>query len=431
LRLICDLQLHSYLSRATSKNMDLEHIAEGAKIKGLTLVGTGDCLHPKWLEELIKKLELVEETGIYKYRDMYWIITGEVSTVYEQDKKFRKVHHLFYLPNVEVAKQLSDELKKFGNLNSDGRPTLTNLTSPEFVEILIGISKDIIVLPSHAWTPWFSVFGSKSGFNSLEECYQDQNKNIFAFETGLSSDPAMNWRLSQLDNVTLMSNSDSHSPNPWRLGREANVFELKEISYKEIYDAIKNKDKNKFLFTIETDPNYGKYHFDGHKKCGVSFSPSEAKKLNNICPICKRKLIIGVLHRVDELADRPEGFVPKNAIPFKTLLPLYEIISFVAGTGELYSKKTILEQNKLIEKFGNELNVLLNADREELIKVTDEKIADAIIKVREGKIQYVAGYDGVYGVPVFSEEEFNKIKKRQEIKVLEQRTLSDFKGSVV
>jgi len=294
------------------------------------------------------------------------------------------------------------------------------------------VSKDNSFLTESAaihncWTPWFGVLGSKSGFDSMEECYQDQIKNIHGLETGLSSDPPMNWRLSALDKFTLLSNSDSHSPHPWRLGREANVFDLKKVSYKEIHDAIKEKDKKRFLFTVEVDPNYGKYHFDGHRNCSINLNPTDAKKHNNICPRCDRSLTIGVLHRVDDLADRPDGYVPKDAIPFKSLLPLYEIISFVTGTNQLYSQKVIVEQDKLIDKFGSEFNVLLDVTKEELMKVTNEKIADAIIAVREGKVKYVAGYDGVYGRPVFSEEEFEKIEKQQKAKASEQRSLKDFK----
>jgi uncharacterized protein (TIGR00375 family) len=418
MQIIADLQLHSKYSRATSRDMDIEHLAKGAKMKGLNLIGTGDFTHPLWLEGLKEKLRPIESSGIFEAFDMNWMLTAEISTVYEQEKKIRKVHHLFYAPNFDIIEQINDSLKKYGDLESDGRPTL-KLTSPEFVEIMMSISKEILILPSHAWTPWFSVFGSKSGFNSLKECYQDQVKHIFALETGLSSDPPMNWRLSELDNVTLMSNSDSHSPNPWRLGREANVFELKKFTYKEIFDAVKNKDKEKFLFTVETDPNYGKYHYDGHRNCEINLSPEESKKFNGICPKCGRNLTIGVLHRVEELADRPEGFVPKDVIPFKSLLPLYEIISFALGIEQLYSQKVIKEQNKLIENFGNEFNVLLNISKQDLVKVTDAKIADAIIKVREGRVKFIPGYDGVYGRPVFS----GQVPKR---KPIEQKSLKDY-----
>ncbi|MEM5794227.1 MAG: endonuclease Q family protein [Candidatus Aenigmatarchaeota archaeon] len=407
---IADFHLHSLYSRATSKQMNLEGISNGAKIKGLNLVGTGDFTFKKWLDELKKKLKPVEDSGLFEYNKTLFMLTSEVATYFEFEKMIKRVHHVIHAPTFDVVEQINEALSKFGSLASDGRPIL-NLTAAELVEILMQISKDILIYPAHAWTPWMSCLGSKSGFDSIEECYQDQTKNIFALETGLSSDPAMNWRLSSLDKFTLLSNSDSHSPHPWRLGREANVFDLEKVTYWEILDAIKKKDKKRFLYTVEVDPNYGKYHFDGHRNCSISLHPKDAIKLNNICPKCKRKLTVGVLHRVEELADRPEGFIPKDAIPFKTLLPLYEIISFAWGSGELYSKKVLEEHDKLIEKFGNELNVLLNVPKEELLKVTNEKIAEAIIKVREGKIKYIPGYDGNYGKPVFDEN--FEIKKQK------------------
>ncbi|MGC8812174.1 MAG: endonuclease Q family protein [Candidatus Aenigmatarchaeota archaeon] len=415
-----DFHLHSLWSRATSKQMNLEGISDGAKIKGLNLVGTGDFTHPKWFEELKRKLKPVESTGLFEYKGTRFMLTSEVATYFEVEKVMKRVHHVIHAPSFEVVERVNEALAKHGNLASDGRPIL-NLTAAELVEILTEISKDVLIYPAHVWTPWMSCLGSKSGFDSVEECYQDQVKRIFALETGLSSDPAMNWRLSKLDKFTLVSNSDSHSPHPWRLGREANVFNLEKVTYWEIFEAVKKKDKKKFLYTIEVDPNYGKYHFTGHRNCSVALHPRDAIKLNNICPKCHRKLTIGVLQRVEELADRPEGFVPKDAIPFKTLLPLYEIISFAWGSGELYSKKVLEEHDKLIEKFGNELNVLLNVPKEELLKVTNEKIADAIIRVREGKVKYISGFDGVYGKVVFDE----KFEPKKE-KFLCQKNLRQF-----
>jgi uncharacterized protein (TIGR00375 family) len=403
--------------------MDVASLAKGAKSKGLQLLGTGDITHPQWLEELKRRLNPFED--LFVYDDVYFMLTGEVSTIFTFEQKTRKVHHVLHVPNFEVAEQINDVLKKWGKLQADGRPMLI-VNAAEMVEAVMEVDKNIFIYPAHLWTPWFSAFGSKSGFDSMEECYQDQVKHIHAIETGLSSDPPMNWRLSALDKFTLLSNSDSHSPHPWRLGREANAFELKKITYKEIHDAIKEKDKKKFLFTVEVDPCYGKYHFDGHRACGISVTPKEAKKFNNICPACGKPLTIGVLHRVEELADREEGFIPKNAIPFKSLLPLYEIISFVTGANQLYSQKVIAEQDKLIAEFKNEFNVLLNTTEEELLKVVSEKIADAIVAVREGKVKYVAGYDGVYGRPVFSEEEFEKIEKGVKAKAREQKSLKDF-----
>ena len=420
MQVIADFHLHSKYARATSREMDIAGLSKGAKIKGLNLLGTGDFCHPKYFLEIKDKLKEIPNTGLFSYNDIYFMLTCEVGTSFVIDDKLRRIHHIIHTPSFEIVEQVNESLAKYGDLSIDGRPML-KVSAAELVEVLMNISRDIMITSAHAWTPFFSVFGSKNEFNSVEECYQEQTKHIFSLETGLSSTPNMNWRLSSLDKFTLLSNSDSHSANPWRLGREANIFELKNLFYLEIVDAIKNKDKSKFLFTVETAPEYGKYHLDGHRNCNVSLEPSETKKLNGICPRCKRKLTIGVLHRVEELADREEGFVPKNAIPFKTLLPLYEIISFVTGVNQLYSKKVIDEQNKLISRFGNEFNVLLNVSKEELLKVINEKIADAIIKVREGNISYIAGYDGVYGKPIFNGD----IPKGD---YLEQKSLRDFKG---
>lgn len=417
--IIADLQIHSKYSRATSKNLSVHTLSEGAKIKGINILGTGDCTHPAWLKELKENLKEVDNTGIYEFGGILWMITGEVSTDYEYDGRPRRVHHMFHIPSFEIADQINEQLSKHVDLKIDGRPMI-KISAAEFVEILMGIDKSIMITPAHAWTPWFGVFGSKSGFDSLEECYQDQMKNIFSLETGMSSNPAMNWRLSKLDKITLVSNSDAHSANPWRLGREANVFDFgsKEITFKNFVDAVKNKDKKHFLYTVETNPNYGKYHFDGHRNCNFSCDPEQTKRLNGICPKCKRKLTVGVLSRVEQLADRPEGFVPKDAIPFKDLIPLYEIISFVMGVEKLYSQKVLEEQNKLTDRFENEFNVLLKVQYDELLKVTNEKIADAIVKIREGKIKFVAGYDGVYGKPIFNAE----VQRTS----IEQKSLKEF-----
>ncbi len=428
MKVFTDLHIHSKYARATSPNMDLENLSKFGKLKGLNLIGTGDFTHPKWLKELKEKLKPVENTGLYSFNGMDFMLTTEISTVYTQDNKTRKIHHVIHVPSLEIVDQINDELTKIGaKLDIDGRLLLNERTSVELVEILVKIYSDTLIVPAHVWTPWFSLFGSKSGFDRVEDCYKDQTKNIYAMETGLSSDPAMNWRLSSLDKFVLMSNSDCHSPWPWRLGRECNVFELEKITYREILDAIKKKDKKRFLFTVEVSPFYGKYHWTGHRNCHVSLSPKQSLKVNNVCPVCHRKLTVGVEERVEELADREEGFVPKDAIPFKTLLPLYEIISFVTGTNQLYSKPVIKEQDKLIDKFDNELNVLLNVTKEELLKITSERIADAIIKVREGRVKYIPGYDGVYGRPVFDDEEFKKHEEeKKNIKLHSQKRLIDF-----
>ncbi len=428
---IADFHIHSYLSRATSKSMTIEEISKHGKLKGLSLIGTGDFTHPIWLTQIKEKLansETEKNSGIFEFDGMNWILTSEISTIYTQENKTRKIHHVIHAPSIAIVEQITEALQKYGKLKSDGRPILAGLSSPELVEMLMEISNDILIYPAHAWTSWFGVLGEFSGFDSLEECYQDQTKHIHALETGMSSDPSMNWRIPSLDKVTLLSNSDSHSPWVWRIGREANAFELRKVTYKEINKTIIKKDPKRLKFTIEVEPSYGKYHFTGHRKCGINLDPKDALKKNNKCPICGKKLTIGVLQRVEKLAKRPEGFKPKDAIPFKSLLPLYEIISSVTGINQLYSKRVIEKQDELIERFGNEFNVLLNVTKEELLKATSEEIADAIVKTRNGEVKYIPGYDGVYGVPVFSNKQYEKLKKKQVAKAKEQRSLKDFKS---
>ena len=402
MRVIADLHIHSKYALATSRDTDLEHLASGARAKGLTLLGTGDFTHPKWLSELRAKLEPSGGAGVHSYYGMNWILSTEVATVYEQGGRTRKVHHLVYVPDLETVPQVNEVLSRHGNLASDGRPVLTNITSAELVESLSSISDGLVVIPAHAWTPWFGALGSKSGFDSLGECYQDQAGKIFAMETGLSSDPAMNWRLSSLDSISLISNSDAHSPNPWRLGREANVFDLPRLSYKALFDAIRSKDQSQFKFTIEVDPAYGKYHFTGHKKCGTSVSPEEAKKLGNMCPVCGKKMTVGVLQRLEELADRPEGYTHPGAIPFRRLLPLYEVISHSTGVNRLYAKSVLALQDKLIAAFGGEIPVLLDVPESDIARHVPAKVARAITESRGGNLKVIPGYDGVYGVPEFT-----------------------------
>ena len=377
--------------------MDLEHLTENAKIKGLNLLGTGDFTHPLWLKELKAKLK-PNGLGLYTFNGVYFMLTCEVSTIYEQGDKVRKVHHVLHAPDFETVDQIVEIFSKHARLEVDGRPILP-ITSPELVELVGEISKEIFVVPAHAWTPWFGIFGSKSGFDSMEECYQDMTGRIFALETGLSSDPAMNWRLSALDRYTLMSNSDSHSPWPLRIGRELNVFDLEKSSYRELWDAVKRADKEKFLFTVEVDPAYGKYHYDGHRQCNVSMHPREAIKRGNICPVCRKPLTIGVLHRVEELADREEGYVRSDAIPFKSLLPLEEVIDHVFSSLKRKNKQFIY--NRLIEKFGSELRILIDADIKEIEHISGLRIAKAIEMLRSGAVEIKPGYDGVYGVPIF------------------------------
>jgi uncharacterized protein (TIGR00375 family) len=403
--------------------MDLENLDKWAKIKGILVLGTGDFTFPKWLAELKEKLEPAEP-GLFKlapYRTegsgaglknsntkTRFILTTEVSCVYFKNGKQRKIHLIIFSPSIEVCEKINNYLKLYGSLESDGRPTL-NLDAKELLKIVLNISEDCLVVPAHIWTPWFSLFGSKSGFDSIEECFEEYSNYIFAGETGLSSDPAMNWRLSSLDRITLISCSDAHSPS--HIGREANVFNC-ELSYFEIIKAIKEKDKNKFLYTIEFYPEEGKYHYDGHRNCGISLSPKETKKYNGICPVCGRPLTIGVLNRVEQLADRPEGFQPENAIPFKSVIPLEEIIADALGRnpGTVEVEK---EYNNLIEKFENEFNVLLKVPRSDLESVTLPEIAEGIIRAREGKVFIEPGYDGVYGkIRIFQKGEQKNVSKQ-------------------
>jgi uncharacterized protein (TIGR00375 family) len=397
MKIFADLHLHSHYSRATSNKMNIENLEKYAKVKGLNLLGTGDFTHPIWFNELKRSLTEVEDSGLFQFKDknIFFMLQVEVSNIYKQDGKTRKIHNIILAPSFDIVGQINDFLKNYGKLASDGRPILTNINCAELVENLIKISKDIVIIPAHVWTPWFSLFGSKSGFDSIEECFKDQSKHIFALETGLSSDPAMNWRLSLLDKITLVSNSDSHSPWPNRLGRELNVFETK-MNFKNIIKTIKEGDPKKFLYTIEVDPFYGKYHWDGHRNCNVCLSPKESKKYHDTCPVCGNPLTIGVEHRVEELADRKEGFIPKNAIPFKTMLPLSELMASVFNT-QAFSKKVWTESTKLIKEFGSELNVLLNADKNRLKLLTNDRLFDIIMKNREGKLKVQPGYDGVYG----------------------------------
>ncbi len=381
--------------------MSIDEIARFAKIKGLNLVGTGDFTHPKWLKEIKETLVPEQDTCLYKVArnadlPVHFMLTTEVCTIFNFENEVKKVHHVILTHSVETAVQINDALKRYGDLGADGRPML-NMSASHLVEEVMAISNENMVFPAHAWTPWFSVFGAFSGFNSIEECYQDMTRHIYALETGLSSDPPMNWRLSRLDRFALVSNSDSHSFWPWRMGREANVFELERIGYQEVVDAVRCKDPARLKFTIETDPAYGKYHWTGHRSCKVSLSPQEAQKLGNICPVCRRKLTKGVEQRVEELADRPANFKPDNVPAFMRLLPLSEIIATVLGVDSPSTQAVWKIYNLLIGRFGDEYAVLIDAPKDALAEATEASIVDAILRVREGAVSVIPGYDGVYG----------------------------------
>ena len=411
MKFIADFHIHSKYSRATSKDMDLENLDKWAKIKGIKVLGTGDFTHPEWLKNLKEKLKQAEK-GLFQLKsdtsETRFILTVEISCIYSKNGRVRKVHIIVFAPSFEIVEKINTQLSWIGNLRADGRPIL-GLDAKELLKIVLDVSEDCLVVPAHLWTPWFSLFGSRSGFDSIEECFDEYSKYIFAIETGLSSDPPMNWRLSALDKVALISNSDSHSPS--KIGREANAFDT-EISYPAIIDALKSKDPQRFLYTIEFFPQEGKYHHDGHRECQISLSPKESEKYNNICPNCGKLLTIGVLNRVEQLSDREEGFRPENIIPFKSLVPLEEIIANALGTLPR-TKQGIEEYQNLIRKFGNEFKILLDASRSELETATLPEIAEGIVRVREGKVQVEPGYDGVYGkVGIFKKEE-KKIPFRQ------------------
>ena len=409
--------------------MSIPEIARYSKIKGLNLVGTGDFTHPQWLKEIKETLTTEQDTGLFKLTSNMdsstrFILTTEVCTIFDYKGESKKVHHVLLTPSMETAVQINESLKRYGDLASDGRPIL-NMTAPQLVEQVMAVSSENMIFPAHAWTPWFSVFGAFSGFDSIEDCYQDMTKHIHALETGLSSDPAMNWRLSKLDKFALVSNSDCHSFWPWRIGREANVFELEKFTYQEVTGAIKSNDPARFKFTIETDPAYGKYHWTGHRNCKVSLAPQEAIKFNNVCPVCRRKLTKGVEQRIEELADRPINFKREGAPGFLRLLPLSEIIAAVLGTGSPSTQAVWKNYNLLVEKFGDEYTVLIDAPMEALATVVDTPIAEAIVKVRNGAVKVTPGYDGVYGQIVLGVEA-PAVKPKPAHGTVKQLNIADF-----
>lgn len=394
-----DFHIHSKYSRATSQLMDLENLDRFAQIKGIKLLGCGDFTHPAWLKEL--KENLKEEDGLYRFGNTYFILTGEVSCIYPKNGRIRKIHNIIFAPSFSVVEKIIQKLAKYGNLNSDGRPLLS-LSSEDLIKIVLDISSECLIVPAHIWTPHFSLFGANSGFDSIEEAFGEYKKYIYCLETGLSSDPAMNWRVSSLDNFTLISNSDSHSPS--RIGREANVLNC-ELTYKSVIQTLKNKDRKKFLYTVEFFPEEGKYHYDGHRRCGICFSPKETRRNNYICPVCNSPLTIGVMHRVESLADRDEGIMPTDAIPFYNLVPLDEIIAAAIGQ-EPETVKVKEIYNKMIYKLGNEFNILLKEKIENIKEASSERIAEGIERVRNRKITLSPGYDGEYGkVKIFEDED--------------------------
>jgi len=429
MRVIADLHLHSKYSRATSPQMDVVNLAIWGKKKGINLLATGDITHPVYLKELKEQLvedgsgflelknrrtkehkdiETKEQKNIRTYGDVKFILSGEVSCIYKHNDKTRRQHHCVYFPDFKSVDRFNKILVDKGcNLRSDGRPII-GLSSRDLLEVVLCANKEAMLIPAHIWTPWFALFGSKSGYDSKEECFGDLSEHVFAMETGLSSDPAMNWRLSQLDNVTLISSSDAHSLK--MIGREANVFEFDEFTYDELRNTLKNKDLNKFKYTIEFYPQEGKYYYDGHRECGVVMSPEESLKYNNICPKCKKEMVLGVDHRIQDLADRKVGYQLKKTVPFKSVIPLYEILAEIRGVGK-NSKRVWADYEEIIEKGGSEFNVLLELSQKEIEKISNPVLAEAIIRMREGKVNAQPGYDGEFGIiKVFSQAELDKLK---------------------
>jgi DNA helicase II / ATP-dependent DNA helicase PcrA len=407
MEVIADLHIHSRFSIATARDADLEHLDLWGRYKGVQVVGTGDCTHPRWLAELAAKLEPAGP-GVYALKPglalplnlpepaweasapVNFVITGEVSTIYKKGGRVRKVHLLLVLPSLEAAQQLSQRLGRLGNVASDGRPIL-GLDARFLLDLVLEIDPQALVIPAHIWTPWFSVLGSKSGFDSLEECFEDSAVYIHAVETGLSSDPAMNWRVSHLDRFTLVSNSDAHSPQ--KLGREANIFHVPP-AYPDLARALRTREG--FGGTLEFFPAEGKYHLDGHRSCGVRLNPDEAQHRGGICPQCGKPLTLGVMHRVQDLADRPDGARPAGACPFESLISLPEILAEVLEV-KAASKKVRQAYFQLLARLGPELEILRRVPLEAAAREGGILLAHGLDRMRRGEVHIAGGFDGAYG----------------------------------
>lgn len=414
MRVIADLHIHSKYSRAVSRDMDLPHLDHWSTVKGIDLIATGDFTHPKWFEEL--KAGLVEDgTGILKRSasdaKTSFLLSVEISCIYSKNGKTRRIHLLVLYPDLESVERFNAKLSSIGNIASDGRPIL-GLHAEELAKIVFDVNPRGIVIPAHIWTPWFSLFGSESGFDSVEECFANMAKHIIAVETGLSSDPSMNWRLSQLDRMSIVSFSDAHSPKPNKMGREATELELMSLTYDNVVDALKSqaaivdrrKPKNSIASTIEFFPEEGKYHWDGHRSHEVRLSPAETKKLKGICPKCGTRLTVGVEHRVDTLADRPEGYQPTNRPPFQRFIPLEEIIA--EALGQHPGTKRVTELYARMTKEANEFKILRELSPDAIKEIADPLIAEGINRVRQEKLDINPGYDGVFGtIHIFSEKD--------------------------
>jgi uncharacterized protein (TIGR00375 family) len=408
MRIVADLHIHSRFSRATSPSLDFPVLFRGALEKGIQLLGTGDFTHPGWMGEIEEQLEPAEE-GLFKLKpalaraarqgvaracasaDVRFVLQVEISNVYRKDGRVRKNHNLVYVPSLAAARGLNARLAKLGNLASDGRPIL-RLDARDLLEMVIESDPRAFLIPAHIWTPWFSMLGSRSGFDSLGACFGDLSTAIFAVETGLSSDPPMNWRVGSLDGLTLVSSSDAHSAS--RLGREACLLDI-DLGYESLLGALRTRDG--FLGTLEFHPEQGKYHFDGHRSCGVRFAPGQTRAHGGCCPACGKPLTVGVASRVHDLADHPEGRRPESARPFENLLALEDIASQVLGVGPGTKKVRDLVA-QVLSVLGPELHVLREAPLEDVRRVAGERAAEGIRRVRVGQVTVESGYDGEYGV---------------------------------
>ncbi len=427
MKFIADLHIHSRFSRATAKSLNFENLYIAARIKGITVVGTGDFTHPGWIAEISEKL-VPAEPGLFKLKDeleavcekqlpfaepapVRFILSCEISSIYKKSGATRKNHNLVFLPDIDTATRFNARLDRIGNIKSDGRPIL-GLDARNLLEILLETSDDGFLIPAHIWTPWFSMFGSKSGFDTIEECFEDLTPHIFAVETGLSSDPPMNWRVGNIDGITLVSNSDAHSPG--NLGREANLLNT-DLSYPAIQNTLKTGDPEQFLGTIEFFPEEGKYHNDGHRNCDVNITPDKSLTYGDLCPACGKPMTLGVLHRIEELATRKQGEKPEKTHPFFSAIPLAEIISEIVGVGPK-SKKVAYHYDKAIEALGPELHILHDMPIEKIKEAPVPFLSEAIQRMREGSVNVTPGYDGEYGrVKVFNVEEKDRLSGQKSL----------------
>jgi uncharacterized protein (TIGR00375 family) len=418
MKFIADLQIHSKYSRACSQDLTPGNIGLWADKKGIGIIGTGDLTHPQWGKELKEALEPAEP-GLYRLKDgsakARFMLTAEVSSIYKQGDKVRRVHNMVLAPDFAAADRLIAALEKLGcNLKADGRPII-GVHCDQLVKVVLEADPRNVVIPAHVWTPHFGLFGSLSGFDSVEEAFGDYSKHIFALETGLSSDPKMNWQISQNDRYTLLSNSDAHSLR--KIGREANVFEIApgKLSYDEIIRIIKAKDPKEFLYTIEFFPEEGKYHLDGHADCKFSCLPKQTEKLKGICPVCGKKLLVGVLNRINKLGDREYGHVPPNSVPFRSVVPLEEVIAETLDVGT--GSKKVMQMYEQMTKAKPEFEILLDLPEKEIAGIGDPNVAQSIMRVRSGNVHIEGGYDGIFGkIHIYSDQERAKVlKKSQQI----------------